>query len=159
MRTPVEYRTVSKSNYINFHKTNPSINISFSEWKNIIYLFNESLKEYILETGEKVKLPYGFGDISINKKKKQKVTVDSKGVERINLPVDWAKSKLKGKRIYNFNFHTEGYFFGWKWFKKSARFRKPELWLFKPTRSTSRLLAHYLKVDDKYQHLYREWEM
>jgi hypothetical protein len=37
-----------------------------------LYSFNEALREYILETGESVKLPFGFGEISINKKKKKK---------------------------------------------------------------------------------------
>jgi hypothetical protein len=81
-----------------------------------------------------------------------------KGEEYINLPVDWQKSKEKGKRIYNFNYHTEGYFFGWMWFKQSARFKNSDLWYFKPSRLTSRLLSHYLKTNDKYQHIYNEWK-
>ena len=99
----------------------------------------------------------GIGDFSINKKKRRKV----KGVggkEFINLPIDWQKTKEKGKVIYNFNYHTEGYFFGWLWFKESARFRNADLWYFKPSRDTSRLLSHYIKTDKKYQHTYNEWK-
>ncbi len=83
-------------------------------------------------------------------------TVDGK--EMVNLPVDWKRSKEKGKIIYNFNYHTEGFFFGWTWFKESTRIRNINLWYFKPSRTTSRLLSHYIKTDDKYQHLYREWK-
>ena len=68
------------------------------------------------------------------------------------------KQEKKGKYIYNFNFHTEGYFFGWIWFKTTARLKNVDLWYFKPSRATSRLLAHYLNVNDKYQHIYREWK-
>jgi hypothetical protein len=80
------------------------------------------------------------------------------GKEVINLPIDWQKSREKGKRIYNFNYHTEGYFFGWIWFRESTRLKNVDLWYFKPSRNTSRLLSHYIKTDDKYQHLYNEWK-
>lgn len=157
MRTKLEWRSASKDNYNNFCSKNPSIKLTFDEWRNIIYIYIESYKQYILETGERAKLPYGFGEFSINKKKRRKVKgVDGK--EFVNLPIDWKKTKEKGKRIYNFNYHTEGYFFGWVWFKNTARFQNTDLWYFKPSRSTSRLLSHYLKIDDKYQHIYHTWK-
>ena len=156
MRVKVDWRSGSKENYNSFCKKNPSIELTFDQWRNIVYSFNESFKNYILETGEKAKLPYGFGDFSINKKKRKK----KKGLnnEFINLPIDWQKTKEKGKRIYNFNFHTEGFFFGWMWFKETARFKNSDLWYFKPTRVTSRLLSHYIKTNEKYQHMYNEWK-
>ncbi len=156
MRVKVEWRSASRDNYNKFCKKFKSVTLTFDEWRNIIYLFNESFKEYILETGEKAKLPFGFGVFSINKKKRRRVK-DKDGKEFINLPVDWKKTKEKGKIIYNFNFHTEGYFFGWVWFKNTARFTNSDLWYFKPSRTTSRLLAHYLKTNKKYMNLYREW--
>jgi nucleoid DNA-binding protein len=155
-RTKIDWRSSSKENYINFCKKNPSVKLTFDEWKNIVYSFNESYKNYILETGEKAKLPFGFGEFSINKKKRRKIK-GINGQEFINLPIDWPKTKLKGKVIYNFNYHTEGYFFGWVWFKDTARLKHSDFWYFKPTRITSRLLAHYLKTNDKYQHIYHEW--
>jgi len=156
-RTRIDWRSASKDNYNKFCKKHPSVKLTFDEWRNIVYQYIESYKEYILETGEKVKLPYGFGEFSINKKKRRKIKgVDGK--EFINLPIDWKKTKEKGKVIYNFNFHTEGYFFGWLWFKKTARIKNVDLWFFKPTRTTSRLLSHYIKVNDKYQHIYNTWK-
>ncbi len=156
-RVKVDWRSSSKDNYKNFCKKNPSIQISFDDWRNIIYSYNEYFKNYILETGDKARLPLGFGEFSINKKKRKKIKTIN-GVEMVNLPIDWQKSKEKGKRIYNFNYHTEGYFFGWIWFKETTRIRLVDLWYFKPTRTTSRLLSHYIKTDDKYQHIYREWK-
>jgi nucleoid DNA-binding protein len=157
MRTKIDWRSASKDNYNKFCKKHPSVKLTFDEWRNIVYQYIESYKEYILETGEKVKLPYGFGEFSINKKKRRKIKgVDGK--EFINLPIDWKKTKEKGKVIYNFNFHTEGYFFGWLWFKKTARIKNVDLWFFKQTRTTSRLLSHYIKVNDKYQHIYNTWK-
>jgi len=157
MRVKVEWRSCSRDNYNKFCKKFPDIKLTFNEWRNIIYTFNESFKEYILETGEKAKLPFGFGVFSINKKKRKRKKENKDGKEFINLPIDWQKTKKMGKKIYNFNFHTEGYFFGWVWFKNTARFRNSDLWYFKPARSTSRLLAHYLKTDKKYMNIYKEW--
>jgi len=156
MRVKIDWRSASLENYKNFCKKHPTIKLTYDEWRNIIYSFNDAFKNYILETGEKAKLPFGFGEFSINKKKRRKL----KGLndEFINLPVDWKKTKEKGKIIYNFNYHTEGFFFGWKWFKETARLKNADLWYFKPSRTTSRLLSHYIKTNDKYQHIYREWK-
>ena len=157
MRVKIDWRSASKENYNNFCRKHPSIKLTFDQWRNIIYTYNETFKEYILETGERARLPYGFGEFSINKKKRRKMKgVDGK--EFVNLPIDWKKTREKGKRIYNFNFHTEGYFFGWTWFKETARFRFSDLWYFKPSRNTSRLLSHYIKTNDRYQHIYHEWK-
>lgn len=156
-RRAIEFRTASKENYRDFCKKNPTISLTFDEWRNILYSFNESFRNYILETGERAKLPYGFGEFTVNKKKRRKM----KGLndEFVNLPVDWKKTKEKGKIIYNFNYHTEGYFFGWVWFKSTARFKQSDFWYFKPTRVTSRLLAHYIQTNDKYQHIYHTWKI
>jgi nucleoid DNA-binding protein len=156
MRVKIDWRSASLDNYKNFCKKHPTIKLTYDEWRNIIYSFNDAFKNYILETGEKAKLPFGFGEFSINKKKRRK----KKGLndEFINLPIDWQKTKEKGKVIYNFNYHTEGFFFGWMWFKETARFKNADLWYFKPSRTTSRLLSHYLKTNDKYQHIYREYK-
>ena len=156
MRVKVDWRSASRENYNSFCKLHPSIKLTFDEWRNIIYSFNDSFKNYILETGEKAKLPFGFGEFSINKKKRRK----RKGLndEFVNLPIDWQKSRENGKRIYNFNYNTEGFFFGWMWFKHSARIKNSDLWYFKASRVTSRLLSHYIKTDEKYQHMYNEWK-
>jgi nucleoid DNA-binding protein len=158
MRTKIDWRSSSKENYNKFCKNYPSVKLTYDEWRNILYTFNELFKEYILETGEKAKLPFGFGEFSINKKKRRKLKNNVDGKEFVNLPIDWQKTKEKGKVIYNFNYHTEGYFFGWMWFKQTARFKNSDLWYFKPSRLTSRLLSHYIKTNDKYQNIYREWK-
>jgi nucleoid DNA-binding protein len=156
MRVKIDWRSASRENYNSFCKKHPSLNLSFDEWRNIIYSFNDSFKNYILETGEKAKLPFGFGEFSINKKKRRK----RKGLndEFVNLPIDWQKTREKGKIIYNFNYHTEGFFFGWMWFKETARLKNIDLWYFKASRVTSRLLSHYIKTNEKYQHMYHEWK-
>lgn len=158
MRVKVDYRTASKKCYENFCLSYPTIHISYNEWLEIIYMYNEGFRDTILETGEKEKLPSGLGSFSINKKKRKTKVTDPDGKEHINLPIDWKKSKEKGKLIYNFNFHTEGYFFGWMWFKKEARFMHSSLWRFKPSRVSSRMINHYIKSNTAYQHKYKQWK-
>jgi len=158
-RTKIEWRMVSTNNYKLFRKSNPEIKISIDKWKEIIYLFNYNFRDVILETGDKLKLPNGFGELSINKKKRKHYKISPTGEQYINLPIDWQKTKEKGKRIYNFNHHSEGYFFGWTWFKPITTLKHSLYWYFKPSRVSSRMINHYLKIDDKYQHLYKEWNI
>lgn len=155
-RVKIDWRSCSKENYKDYCSKYPAIKLTFDEWKDIIYKFNEGFRNYILETGNREKLPHGFGDFTINKKKRRKI-VTYEGKDYINLPIDWIKTREKGKIIYNFNHHTEGYFFGWIWFRRTSRIKDAEFWFFKPTRVTSRMLAHYLKTNDKYQHVYQSW--
>lgn len=156
-RKHIDWRSASKTNYKDFCKTHPTITISFNEWKSILYGYSEWFRNYILETGEKAKLPNGLGEFSILKMKRYgKKMINGRLVT--NLPIDWKKTMEKKKRVYNFNYETEGYFFKWKWFRNTSLIKLPRLWFFKPTRITSRMITHYLKVDPKYQHLYRQWK-
>jgi len=155
-RVKVGWRSASKENYLDFCKKNKDIKLSFIEWKQIVYSFNEEFRREILETGEKLRLPMGLGEFTIHKKKR-KTYKEYDGVKKINLPIDWQKTREKGKIIYNFNYHTEGYFFGWLWFRNTARFKQNNMWNFKPSRVTSRLITTYLNTDKKYQNLYQEW--
>ena len=156
-RVAVDYSTGSVLAYRLFKKAYPSAGLTREQWRIILYMYNESFRDYILETGDKAKMPYGFGDFAIIKKKRKKIKI-IKGVEHINLPIDWKKTREKGKTIYNFNYHSEGWFFGWKWFIKTARFRFSDFWYFKPSRTSSRLIAHYVKTKHEYQDIYKEWE-
>ena len=155
-RSACEWRSSSLANYKKFRKEFPEHKqLTYDEWRNVLFAFSEQFKFYILETGEKAKLPFGFGELSIIKKKRRKTKGPND--EYINLPIDWKRTMEKGKRMYNFNFHTEGYFFGWKWFKPRAGLVQDKLWYFKPSRVTSRILAHYIHSDKKYMNIYKEY--
>jgi len=95
MRVPVDYRSSSKECYESFCKKHPTIKVTFDKWRSIIYDFNESFKTYILETGHKARLPSGFGEFSIIKKKRKTIKVLPDGREMTNLAIDWKKTKEK----------------------------------------------------------------
>lgn len=157
-RVKVDWRSSQKSNYKDFKEKHPSISVSYEDWIKIIYAFNESIRDYIIETGDKVRFPNGIGDITIKKKKRKTFKTTSSGKTIVNLPIDWVKSKQQRKTIYIMNHHTDGYFFGWIWFRASSKLRMAKLWKFKSGRVASRLLAHYLKSNEKYQNIYRDWQ-
>jgi nucleoid DNA-binding protein len=157
MRPTIEYRTASKKSYEDFCKKNPSIKISFSKWKEIIYTYNRMCIKYVLETGQSVKLPHGFGRLSINKKK-PKTTKKWNGKVYINLPIDWKRTREEGKKVYHLNTHTNGYKCVWIWFGQEARFTNSDVWNFRPSREASRSITKYLnKADKNYIDVYVEW--
>lgn len=156
-RCKVEYRTTQKDVYKRFKEKYPQFDVDFNTWANIIYTFNYAYRDHMLETGERVKFVHGFGDFAITKWRPNQRTYWG-GVERINFPVDWKKTRENGgKKIYHMNYNTEGFRFKWKWFTNTGRFFLSGLWNFKPSRVTSRLLKHYLSLPD-YQYKYLEWK-
>ena len=157
MRVKVDYRSGGREAYKLFCQAHPKIKLSFNEWVEIIYGYNEEFRNHLLETGDREKLPLGLGPFSIKKKKRKMKKQAPDGKMYMNLPIDWKKTREKGKKIYNFNHHTDGYFFGWLWFKKQSRIWFSSVWRFKPSRVSSRMINHYIKADEKYQHIYKEW--
>lgn len=161
MRVKVEYRTSSKEVYKRFCQAYPDIKLSFKDWKKIIYTFNELYRDYILESGARVKMPNGFGYFAITKKKLKRFKnfKDPEGNNYINLPIDWAKTKKAGKRIYHTNPHTDGWKGSWMWFRDDARFYLSDIWNFVASRKSSRLLGKFLKIPNSpYLQKYKNWK-
>lgn len=157
-RVKVQYRTTSKEAYKKFRAAHPQIDLTFDKWKEIIYAFNYAFRDHLLETGDRSKLPWGLGGFSVTKKKSRKFITHG-GKEYISLPIDWVKSRKMGKRIYHLNTHTDGYRYKWYWYIGDARFYQSDIWVFKPSRCSSRKLAEYLKrPNSSYAQLYREQE-
>jgi len=155
MRKKIDFRTGSKETYEKFCASHPTTTLSFEDWKNIIYMYSKLNRDYILETGKIIKIR-GFGEFTINKRKKSK-TREKDGKTIIMLPVDWKKTKEKGKRIYLMNDHTEGFSFSWKWIRRTSKVKFVTLWVFKAHRDNKRLLAKYLNSGKEYHNKYCEW--
>lgn len=159
-RVTVEWRSASKQCYEDFKAKYPDIKLTSKQYFTIIHTYNEMFRDYILETGEKVKMQWGIGCFSINKKKTRKYRTNKNGERVIALPIDWKKTREAGKHIYNFNYHTEGYKFRWIWFNDTAYFLKSDIWNFVPSRVTSRAIADKLlrRKDVNYADVYHEWK-
>jgi hypothetical protein len=114
--------------------------VSYTKYKKIVLVSNEILSDKILN-GARVKLPYGLSDVFINKYKQDIKNKDGK----INLPIDWKKTKEYGKKIYHLNKHTDGYTFKWFWAKGDAKFKFKDLWAFKAVRKNTRKINTLVK--------------
>lgn len=159
MRIKYDYRTASKETYNKFKLAFPDISISYQQYRDILIAYSDFFKDYIIQTGDICKLPYGFGYFTVVKKKikRYKNFNDPNGKPYINLPIDWKASKEEGKRVYHMNFHTDGFRCKWFWHVGSARFSFINTVVFKPSRDTSRSLAKVLnKPNSTYIQLYRE---
>ncbi len=158
MRLKTDYRTTSAATYKKFSELNPDIEISYEDWKKVLYTYTHIIRDYILDSGDIAKMPFGIGLFAISKRKVSKIKVDPYGKEWINMPIDWKKTKEAGKYIYHFNNHSDGYRYKWKWFIKTARFHLAFIWNFTPHRDSSRKLATYIKKPgSKYSEIYKEW--
>lgn len=156
-RPVVGYRTASKESYDKFCQDNPSVEITYDKFKEVIYTYNSLLVTHMLETGEPIKFPFGLGEVVVNKYKPKRYRIDNHGVERINMPIDWAETKKQGKHIYHLNMHTEGYKFYWMWNYWKSRIKHAWMWKFEMARVNSRLLKTYLKKpNSKHKDIYRE---
>ena len=157
-RPKIDYRSTSKEAYDKFCEKNPNIDLSYIDYKRIIYTYNANVVNHMLETGDQLKLPYGLGPLVINKYKPKKFCIDSDGKERINLPIDWIETKKAGKYIYLLNSHTEGYKFYWMWNHWKSKLKLAHIWKVVMARNNSRLLNDYLKKpNSKYKDIYKEY--
>lgn len=156
-RVPVEYRMSSRDVYLKFCKQHPEIDISYKKWLEVIYTYNYGFRDYLIETGAKAKLPWGLGYFSISGKKTKKYKIHH-GEQHINLAVDWKETRKLGKRVYHLNSHTDGKKFRWYWFKSESHIYQADMWIFKPSRLSSRGInqgiltngaEHYKKWDRK----------
>lgn len=160
-RYQLEYRSVSLRVYKRFRKANPELKIDKKTWIKVIQEFNQLFAEYLLQTGEREKLPYGLGSFAVSKKKTIKIIKDNvNGVEHIGLPIDWKRSKELGKKIYLMNNHSDGFRAKWKWFSEDSNLRMSTLWVSKPIRCRSRDITRYLKDPDGavYLEKWKQWE-
>lgn len=158
-RKKKEYRTYSKENYNRFLKENnlTEAQISYPKYCENLEVCNWMYVEYALRTGEKVPLPHGFGPIAVNKKMLKRYK-EHNGKKYINLRVDWAKTRLHGKKIYHTNEHSDGYNFHWLWFSTDAKFGLADIYVFKPGRYMSRAINKYVrKTDPQYKEIYLQW--
>jgi hypothetical protein len=158
-RVKVDYSTYNKAAYHKFLKNHnlTEKDITFKKYVSNIKICNWMYIEYALRTGEKVQLPYGFGQIAVNKRLLKRYK-EHNGKTYVNLRVDWASTKKYGKKIYHTNEHTDGFNFKWIWFNKPCKIHLAEIYTFKACRYASRAIAKYLKKNSGNMELYLEWQ-
>jgi hypothetical protein len=155
-RTKMDYSSSSKDVYNRFCEKYPDIEINYKEWKSVLKAYNTAYRDHLIKTGDKVKMPWGIGPFAVSKKKARKFVMCRDGVERIRLPIDWAKTRATGKRVYHLNLHSNGYVYKWYWFVQESRIPQAGVWVFRPSRDVSRAIKA-VADDPKYVDVYKQW--
>ena len=119
------------------------INISYKEFKEIIFSANDEIFNIILEDISGFKLPYGMGYFCVTKYKPSKIYPDK------------FYSKLYKKVIPHTNQHSFEWIYHLKWFKVNNS-RKSRLWSYKFVACRRLKRALPLKIYDG--KLYQEWK-
>jgi len=160
-RVKKQYTSNDKQNYNRFILANniDPEKLPYPKYKKIIEVNNWMFIEYALETGNKIRLPHGFGDLAVNKKMlKRYKTIPGSDKKYVNLRIDWQKTKIEGKRIFHTNEHTDGFNYKWYWNNKTAKIYMSGLYIFRPCRYASRAIAKYIKKPNSdYSQMYLEW--
>lgn len=150
--------------YQEFKRRFPNSKLTKAQYKEIIDTHNTLLVQYILDTGDTYKMPFGFGPLRILKFKRR---LRKKNKESIALPVNWPETlalwkrdpeaKEKKFRVRHLNAHTDGYGYHFHWKPHETKFFMAALWRFKPSREASRGLAkRLLDPDSLCKDLYQE---
>jgi len=132
------FNTASEIDYKLYKKYCKDQNIEpvdYRMYKKVLTTSNQILSEKVLD-GKRIKLPFGLSDVFINKYKQEVKNQDGK----VNLPIDWKRTKEFGKKIYHLNKHTDGFIFKWFWAKGDAKFKFKDLWSFKAVRKNTRAI-------------------
>lgn len=129
-----EYRETTKDNSL--------YNIDKNTYNNIIDDYWKAVAELLI-SGEEIKLPSGFGPMSVKKRKLGK-----------SYPVDWKATVEVGKLVLNFNEHTNGRKPFFLWSLDKAKIVNINYYRFKPCRGIARALAKKIKEEhqDYYEH-------
>lgn len=116
------YAEVSPSSTTSYKKFNRRTQYNYSrkggniyDYRAIIYALNIFYVDYTIETGNKVKLPAGMGNLIISRMDKKLLPIE--GTNLLRKKIDWCTTKKTGIITYFTNEHSDGYCFRWLWIK------------------------------------------
>lgn len=157
MRPKRDFRTGSKENYKKYKERYPKSEITFSDYKKLLKAYNSLILTHILDTGDTVKIPWGFGDVTILRYKKDiQIKTSKDGDKFYTYCIDWKRTKEKGKYVYHTNLHTGGYNYYWRWENEFSKLPYKKIWSFRVMRDFKRELTRRLtKEVSTYKDLYR----
>lgn len=127
------------ANYIaGFDESHPYY-ISYSEYAEVVSDYLKYVSELVVVKSMTFKLPFRLGTLSVYKHKPIFSTTD-------RMPIDWVETNKTGKAVYNFNEHSNGYSYRFKWDRLGSVDKHMVLYAFKPSRSNARQVARLVKT-------------
>lgn len=144
-REKIDYSSTSQEAYDNFVETT-GLDVPKGVWKKVLYAYNLGFIDYLIKTGEKIRVLHGLGTFHVRKMKHHIEYVSINGVKRLkNAPIDWVETNKQGKLVHIQNFHTDGYKCTYVWGRSAAAFVNANCWIFRFARNAKRSLAAHLK--------------
>ena len=158
MRPLRQYRSASKEQYLKFLKQNPELELTYKLYHEIITKWNASFANYLMDTGDRVKMSFGLGPLCVSKYKPKIKYYEYDGKIRPNLKIDWYQTKKENKIIYHLNTVTDGMKYYWCWSPKETYIKASQIWKFEMARVHSRQLVKYLKnPKDTRKDNFKQW--
>jgi hypothetical protein len=124
--------------YISHFDESHPYHIPYSEYSKIVSDYMKYVSELIVVKSLTFKLPFRLGTLSIYKHKPIFSSVRK-------MAIDWPKTNKTGKAVYNFNEHSNGYSYRFKWDRNGSVDKHMVLYSFKPSRQNARLVATLVK--------------
>lgn len=153
------YTTGSKANWIKFKKEYPEHkDLPYQTFRAILMKDGELITDYLLETGDKIALSHGIGEITITRRKMRKYKNKQSGeLEPSHYSINWKATREVGHYVYHKNYNTNGYYATWTWFPRTSRIKFARLWDFEFLKVHKQKLAQLLFTDSKKTYLlYKE---
>jgi hypothetical protein len=133
------YNPLTKKLWRHFKKDR-QIDITFEDFKNIIWTSNQIMADCIAEEEAGIEMPERLGNVVVTKYKGSKKKI----------PIDWVNSRRLGKQIPLLNLHSFGFIHHIKWFKMICIFKNRNIYKFEPYRLLKRAVAAKVKAGKRF---------
>jgi len=124
--------------YISHFDESHPYHITYSDYSQIVSDYLKYVSDLIVVKSMTFKLPFRLGTLSVYKHKPI-----FKSVNR--MAIDWPETNRLGKAVYNFNEHSNGYSYRFRWDRNGSLDKNMSLYSFKPSRNNARLVASLVK--------------
>lgn len=151
--------TAEKKNWKKFKKEYPEHkDLPYKTFREILYKEGEMITNYLLETGEKLQLSHGLGDMRIARRKMRKFRNKETGeMQPSHSSINWPATKEVGHYVFYKNYNTNGYYCTWAWFPKSSKIKFSKMWSCEFAKVHTQKLSNLLLSKDNQIHLlYKE---
>lgn len=120
--------------------------LPYSEYKDITTMFFKHLMEQVVHKSLTIHLPFSLGYISVVKHRPVYKSIK-------NMVIDWDKSKAQNTHVREFNQHSNGCVYKFKWDRRFCFTVNKTVYAFTPSRANKREVARLIKnrLNDYYE--------
>ena len=137
LQNPYTIQDMYKEYISHFEESHPYY-IPYSEYSDIVSDYLRYISELIVVRSMTFRLPFRMGTLCIYKHKPIFKSLNK-------MSIDWQKTREFGKVIYNFNDHSSGFRYRFRWDRNGSIDKHMGLYAFKPSRQNARLVATLVK--------------